>query len=210
MYRRLDDEEDINDEEDSESTDESLNAGLVFILTNGIPPLHFACMHPCTLWYPLRMETLLSLRCLVPQEQWLRYYHGKLPFHYACRAGAPKSVLKWCEMQYPDAIRLSTTDMADTPLHCYLSSWSYNRNTLATTGTTDNMTLTTRDMIDIETKRMKSLLLAVQYLIKKHRVALYRRNRQGYLPLHVAAMCDAPLDVLFYLARGFPEPLAAY
>jgi len=30
-------------------------------------------------------------------------------------------------------------------------------------------------------------------------------DRMGWLPLHLAAMHDAPLDVLFYLVREVPE-----
>jgi len=30
-------------------------------------------------------------------------------------------------------------------------------------------------------------------------------NRQGWLPLHLAAMHEAPLDVLFYFVREIPE-----
>jgi len=190
-------------DEDLESTNRGLSTELVLILTNGIPPLHFACMHPCTLWYPFRMDTLQSLSSVVPEEQWMQFYNGMLPFHYACRAGAPKLVLKWCENRYPDAVHTLTMDTSDTPLHCYLSSRSSNQTNL-TTPATNMRRATTRHMIRAKPKKLS----AIEYLIKKHRDALHSPNRHGFLPLHVAAMCDVPLDILFYLAREFPETLA--
>jgi len=191
------------DYEDPESRNRDL-AQLVFILTNGIPPYHFACMHPCTTWYPFRMDTLQSLSTVVPEEERMDFYHGKLPFHYACHAGAPRSVLKWCEMHYPDALCTSTTDTADTPMHCYLLSWSSNHATLAT-GNPNMTTIPTTPSHWIQTKHKMPSLLTVQYLIEKHRAALHSHNRHGYLPLHIAAMSDVPLDIIFYLTREFPE-----
>jgi len=183
--------------------DRGLNTELVDILMNGTPPLHFACMHACILWYLFCMNTLQCLSLIVPEEEWTQFYHGMLPFHYACRVGAPQSVLKFCHDQYPDAAQTLTMDRSDTPLHCYLSSWSSSTQINLTTATT-NMTSTT---ITRHTIPANPTLSAVQYLIKKHRDALHSLNRHGFLPLHVAAICDVPLDILFYLAREYPETL---
>jgi len=92
-----------NHEEGLQRTDWGLNAELIHTLTNVIPLLHFACMHPCTLWYLFCMKTLQSLSDVAPEEAWMQFFQGMLPFHYACHAGAPQSVLKWCKNQYPDA-----------------------------------------------------------------------------------------------------------
>jgi len=184
--------------------DRGLNTELVDILTNGTSPLHFACMYPCTLWYPFRMNTLQSLSLVVPEEEWTQFYHGMLPFHYVCRVGVPQSVLKFCHDQYPDAAQTLTMDTSDSPLHCYFSSWSSSNQINLTTATTNMTTSTTTTS---HTIRAKPTLSAVQYLIKKHRDALHSPNRHGFLPLHVAAMCDVPLDILFYLAREYPETL---
>jgi len=135
------------------------------------------------------------------EEEWTRFYHGMLPFHCACRAGAPPSVLQWCVEKYPDAIQTLTTDTRDTPLHCYLSSWSSIPIALMIPATTTSHWEMTQ-----KAKRKKSFK-AVQFLIKKHEAALHSPNREGFLPLHVAAMCDAPLDILFHLAHGNPQVL---
>jgi len=180
---------------------EYLNAEFVFILTNGIPPLHFACVHPCTSWYPFRMKTLETLTYLIPslEGEWMRFHHGMLAFHCACRAKAPESILQWCAEQNPQALVTTTVDMADTPLHCYLGSSNQTMlPTAISTGTTTSLSYQMSQNMSLS---------AVQFLIEKHRVALQSPNRQGFLPLHTAAMCNVPLDILFYLASEYPEVL---
>jgi len=88
-------------------------------------------------------------------------------------------------------------------LHCYLLSWSSNQIMLAT-ATIDTTTTTTTTILSNQIHQNMSLL-AVQYLVEKHPIALQSSNRQGFLPLHMAGMCDVPLDILFYLAREHPE-----
>jgi len=46
---------------------------------------------------------------------------------------------------------------------------------------------------------------AVIYLAEQYPVAIRSTNRMGWLPLHVAAIHNAPLDVLFYFVREFPD-----
>jgi len=47
----------------------------------------------------------------------------------------------------------------------------------------------------------------VQFLVEKHPDALCTPNIMGMLPFHVAAVHQAPLNVLFYLACQDPEAL---
>jgi len=197
------------EDNDESQSQQYLNAELVSLLTNGIPPFHLACMHPCTSWFPFRMKTLETLSDILPIEQWMHFYQGMLPFHCACHAGAPKSILQWCAQQNPDALHTSTMDTADTPLHCYLSSWSlFNHNVLATgAATTSTTMMATRNHVGNQIKHSMISLSAVEFLVEEHRAALLSPNQQGFLPLHVAVMCGAPLDVLFYLACENPELL---
>jgi len=188
------------DETDPDETELSIANFLPF-LTNGIPPFHFACMHPCTTWYPYRMRTLTKLNETLPAEEWAQFYKGMLPFHYACHSGAPKSILQWCVEKYADAAHMFTIDTRDTPLHCYLSSWSSNK-----TAFINATTITSTTSHRIQAKHKLSLS-AVQFLIEQHMPSLSSPNKQGFLPLHVAAMCDVPLDILFYLACEYPESL---
>ena len=156
------------------------------------------------------MKTLETLSGILPIEQWMHFYQDKLPFHCACHAGAPKSILQWCAQQNPDAVHTSTMDTADTPLHCYLSSWSlFNHIPALANGAPASSTavMTTRIQTGNQIKHSMISLSAVEFLVEEHRAALLSPNQQGFLPLHVAAMCDAPLDVLFYLVCENPEML---
>jgi len=90
---------------------------LLLLLTNEIPPLHFAC----ATWFPDRSTTIQYLSTVVPNDCML-IHEGKLPFHHLCLAGAPRCFLEWWLEQCPDAISTPTTDTGDFPLHCYLSS----------------------------------------------------------------------------------------
>ncbi len=129
----------------------------------------------------------------------MRFHHGMLAFHCACRAKAPESILQWCAEQNPQALVTTTVDMADTPLHCYLGSSNQTMlPTAISTGTTTSLSYQMSQNMSLS---------AVQFLIEKHRVALQSPNRQGFLPLHTAAMCNVPLDILFYLASEYPEVL---
>ncbi len=47
----------------------------------------------------------------------------------------------------------------------------------------------------------------MQFLVEKHPHAVCKLNRMGMLPFHVAALNQAPLDALFYLACQNPEAL---
>jgi len=56
---------------------------------------NFACIHPCTSWCPYYcMQTMTQLNKILPAEEWTMSYHGMLPFHCACQAEAPQSVLQ--------------------------------------------------------------------------------------------------------------------
>jgi len=101
---------------------------LLLLLTNEIPPLHFACK---LTWIPARETTIQYLSTIFSNDR-MRFHDGKLPFHHLCRAGAPRSFLEWWLEQCPNAISTPTTDTGDYPLHCYLSS---SRTTIASTNT---------------------------------------------------------------------------
>jgi len=134
----------------------------------------------------------------------MQFHGGKLPFHHLCCAGAPLLFLKgWLE-EYPNAISTPTMDTGSFPLHCYLSSskminiiTSSTMDTeLSTTATTTQQTSSSSSSFDPS---------AAIYLVEQYPAVICRTNRMGCLPLHVAAIHDAPLDVLFYLLREFPE-----
>jgi len=154
----------------------------VRILTNHTPPLHFICNYSRTPWVPTWLDAFKKLASVFPNDG-MHFHQGALPFHCACRMGAPRSVLEWWCEQYPEVVSTYTTDTQESPLHCYLfSSTSNNVN-------------------------KKSYFSAVQFLVEKYPAALHRTNRMGLLPYHVAAMQDADMNVLFYLACRTPEVL---
>jgi len=109
------------------------------------------------------------------------FHQGMLPFHCACHDGAPRSVLEWLAEQHPTVVRTYTTDTHESPLHCYVSS-------------TNNV-------------NGDSSFSAIQFLVEKYPDALHSTNRKGSLPFHVAAVHNADLNVLFYLARQNPAAL---
>jgi len=161
---------------------------MIRVLTSDMPPLHFACTYLWTTWTPVRMATLAYLAPLFPNDP-MHFHHDMLPLHCACLVGAPRSVLEWLVKQYPEAIRMATTDVGNLPLHCYLSS----------------TTMVNRRISMDYSAEPPSHLSAVEYLLEQYPDAVYRPNRMGWLPLHVAAMHNAPLDVLFRLTRRVPE-----
>ncbi len=141
------------------------------------------CMHQC-------------LRILGPQDDGnhglfpqdgMVFDDGMLPFHCACRAGAPQSFLNWWWKKCPDVVLVITMDTGDTSLHCYLSA-SHTLNA-ASHG------------------QRQQYFLAIQFLVEKHPDALHSINKRGMLPFQMAAICQAPLDVLFYLACQNPGAL---
>ncbi len=79
--------------------------------------------------------------------------------------------------------------------------------------TVPNTTTSATTMHDDSVASLSSPLLpmysfsTVEYLVKQYPAALRSVNRSGWLPIHLAVMHDAPLDVLFYLARHNPESL---
>jgi len=158
---------------------------LICLLTNRTPPLHFACTQTCTSWIPDRMATLKILITKFSKDGMV-FHDGKLPIHCACYAQAPQAVLKWWLEQYTDSIHTVTTDSGDSPLHCYLSSRAISV-----------FSHTVEDNSDY--------FSAVQYLVAQQPSALYHPNKMGFLPLHLAAMHDDSLDVVFYLARQNPS-----
>jgi len=164
---------------------------LLLLLTNDIPPLHFACAHS---WIPARLTTIQYLSLIYPHDR-MRFHDGKLPFHHLCLVGAPRCLLE----QWPDAISTSTTDTGDFPLHCYLLS-NFIVATSNTTTATENSTTT-----QAQQTSCSDWSAAVLYLAERYPAAMRSSNRNGWLPVHLAAIQDAPLDVLFHLLREVPE-----
>jgi len=83
-------------------------------------------------------------------------------------------------------------DTGDTSLHCYLLA-SHAAHKAATSH-----------------RQPQWYFLAIQFLVGKHPDALHSINRMDMLPFHMAAVHQAPLDVLFYLACQYPEALLCY
>jgi len=161
---------------------------LLLLLTNGKPPWHFVSSYP---WISFRWTTIQYLFRVYPNDR-MQFHDGKLPFHNFCRSGVPLGILEgWLE-ELPDSISTRTTDTGDFPLHCYLLS-----KIQVSTAETD------RSIIKRQNCAYSSA--AVLHLAKKYPAAMRSTNRAGWLPLHLAAMNDAPLDVLFYLVREVPE-----
>jgi len=94
---------------------------LIRLLTNNMLPLHFLCTHAAKVLSPQIMGTMEYLMSVFPDHPKL-FYHGMLPFHCACRAGASRFLLKWWWERFPDIVQVIATDTGDTSLHCYLSS----------------------------------------------------------------------------------------
>jgi len=89
-------------------------------LTDGTPALRIALAHLLTsAAYFIRMKTLKNLKKTFSLDEWMKFHRGMLPWHYACRAGAPCPALQWCWQQYPEAIRITTIFTEDTLLHYY-------------------------------------------------------------------------------------------
>jgi len=164
------------------ATDEILSCEVIDILTNHTPPLHFICTFSRTPWIPTRLKAIRYLASVFPHDSML-FYQGMLPFHCACLFGAPRAVLEWWYKRYPKVVSTYTKDTHASPLHYYLAS--------------NNTSGVSRD----------SYFSAVQFLVEKHPDALHCMNHMGLLPFHVAAINDADLDVLFYLACQKPEAL---
>jgi len=159
-------------------------------LTNGMPPLHFLCKYSRTPKKPNQMKRIKSMASFLPDHV-MSFYRGMLPFHWVCRSRAPRSVLEWWCKQYPAVVSARTTHTHGFPLHCYLR------------GTQGSETATN----DQPKHSDESYLSAVQFLVEKHPDALTCPNRRGWLPFQVAALHDAPLDVVFYLICENPLTL---
>jgi len=122
----------------------------------------------------------------------MQFHDGKLPFHNFCQSGVPLAILEgWLE-EFPDAISTRTTDSGDFLLHCYLLS----KIKVSTAET---------DLSIIKRQNCAYSSAAVLHLAKKYPAAMRSTNHAGWLQLHLAAMHDAPLDVLFYLVCEVPE-----
>jgi len=158
------------------------------LLTNHMPPLHFVCTYASQFWCRQTMVTMEYLISIFPDDPKL-FYQGMLPFHCACRAGARWPLMKWWWKKFPDIVQEITTYTGDTSLHCYALS------TFAAPNAPDS------------DKQRQQRYLAMQFLVERHPDAVRKMNRKGMLPFHVAAVHQAPLDVLFYLACQNTEAL---
>jgi len=165
---------------------------LIRLLTHQMPPLHFVCTHVSEFWNTGMMAIMDYLLSQFPQDGML-FHSGMLPFHCACCAGAPRSFLNWWWERFRDVVQVIARDMGDTSLHCYLSSSHLALNAMKSSK-----------------QRQQRCFMAVQFLVEKHLGALRSINRMGMLPFHMAAVRQAPLDVIFYLACRDPEALLCH
>jgi len=194
---------------DKSTSLEPLTMEFALLLTNGTSPLHFACSQPpCTSWFPYRKHTLEKLAALSVPEDWQQLHQGMLPLHCACRSKAQEYIVLWVSAKYPEALRTCTTDTMDSPLHCYLSSST--TTTISTTTTVPQKTTSAmaHDYVANQSSPLPMYSFStVQYLVKQNPAALHSENRSGWLPIHLAAVNNVPIDILFYLARHCPESL---
>ncbi len=160
----------------------------IHLLTNNMPPLHFLCTYAAKIWGPQTMVTMDYLLSMFPDDPKLLYC-GMLPFHCACHAGARWSLLKWWWDKSPNIVQVITMDTGDTSLHCHSLSAQVALNASASH------------------RQRQQCFLAIQFLVEKYPDALGKINRMGMLSFHVAAVHQAPLDILFYLATQNPEAL---
>jgi len=73
-------------------------------------------------------------------------------------------------------ITQKTENNNDTALHCYLSSSKTSTN-----------------------QEMKK---TVTFLVKKNVDALIVQNNNGWYPVHIAAYCNLPIDIIYYMANN--------
>jgi len=136
------------------------------------------------------MDAIKYVASLCPNDGMLSY-QGRLPFHWFCHSRALKSDLEWWFEKYPTLASAQTIDTQELPLHIYLYY----------SGTEDY-----DDTIDEELQNCDDgYLSAVKFLTEKHEDAVNFPNRLGWLPVHVAFLQNAPMDVVFYFVSRNPR-----
>jgi len=154
------------------------------ILTGGIPPIHFLFLPQCYVNSPNRTKTLCYIMEKFPDDITLTY-NGYKPFHRACSVVAPRPRLEEILKQNAAANEGVTDVTGDTPLHCFVKGRV--RGTMTT---------------------YYYYYETIFYLIHLDTNALCVCNADGWLPIHLAAMADLDIDIIYKMAMERPESIS--
>jgi len=77
------------------TSQQPLTMELALLLTKGTPPLHFACLQPCTCWFLHWKQMLEQFAALSTFEDWRHFDQGTLPLHCACQWQAKHNMVLW-------------------------------------------------------------------------------------------------------------------
>jgi len=77
------------------TSQQPLTMELALLLTKGTPPLHFACLQPCTCWFLHWKQMLEQFAALSTFEDWRHFDQGMLPLHCACQWQAEHNMVLW-------------------------------------------------------------------------------------------------------------------
>ena len=134
-----------------------------------------------------------------------------MPLHVACRGSAPIEVLRFL-VEQDSAALFSIDSGGSVPLHvaCRAGIPLENIKFLVEKGGVG--TLTARDSrcalpLHSLCESMPSVL-AVQYLLKLHPVAVTEKTSDGDLPIMVACQSSASEEVIYVLMRAYPNALS--
>lgn len=123
-----------------------------------------------------------------------------LPIHLACDLGAPVGLIDALILAYPRGASCAESQTGSLPLHIACSKCSYNR--------VNNVRVKTlKD--DLSTKASAQSYKIVKKLLTVCGVTTKAVDRYGRLPLHCAAIADAPYLIIEMLIKEDPDSVLA-
>jgi ankyrin repeat protein len=164
--------------------------------SNGNLPLHVAAATSAG------ADEIRPLLQAWPPSVQARNASGLLPLHFAvCRPRNPSiRVVRLLLNEHPPSARATDLEGGSTPLHLAATG---GRGSLPSVHEPDGPIT-----VLSEADRSSEVLEIVKLLAEQASESVQMANRQGFLPLHVAAATDAALDVVFTLATAWPEAVS--
>jgi ankyrin repeat protein len=175
----------------------------------GLTPLHYAVTH---------CPDLAVWQCLVRHRReslGQRDGTGSLPLHlYVNQDGPALANVQYLVREHPEALEVANQH-GSLPLHLAAARSGTPLSVVECLMEGHPGALCARDMrgslpVHVAVSRGDASLGIVRLLVGQRAEALRQKNCRGFVPLKIAAMSDAPLDVLYYLATRDPESISDF
>mmetsp|Transcript_14439 Transcript_14439/g.41006 ORF Transcript_14439/g.41006 Transcript_14439/m.41006 type:complete len:986 (+) Transcript_14439:183-3140(+) len=159
-------------------------------------------------WAQWQKDLVMLLMSKNPQTLQMQDRLGRLPLHRAAVhvSSIPVSIFQKLIEKSPGSIKIQDST-GRLPLHYALEHWNGGQSSTLLSMSSSNLLLHSNDNNQSTTTNAEAFVQNLQVFLDAFSGAIYVKDNERKLPLHLAMLAGAPIDALYMLNRLAPDLL---